>query len=170
MTTETVDLLKQIYAICNPEVKQFILQHYSKEELEKPSYRDIKTVQDVYDYIFKYTSNTVNLKDDYIGTTVSKFIEIAIIQAVLNELSPKAPVLDDVAYEIEFYTLGYDADPEQMDILCKQGWQFIDDDIFAKIVEDNSRYPRTNNGLIFYNKDVAQHFLTYFKSSICKWL
>lgn len=168
MVTETVDLLKQLYKIGNPEVKQIILQHYFKEEMEKPTYRDIKTVQDVYDYIFKNTSNTINLKDDNIGIFTNRFVEVAAINAVLNELTPRSD--DETVYEIEFFDLGYNTDPEQISIFEKQGWQIIDNYLFARVIEDNSPYPRTNNGLMFYNKDVAQHFLTHFKSSICKWL
>lgn len=170
MVTEVLDLIKQLYAKGNPEVKEIILQHFIKEEVEKPSYKDIKTVKDVYDYIFKNTSNTFNLKDDYIG--VAKFIEISAINAVLNELSPTSDNNEDyyTAYEIQFYGTGYDPDPKEIDAICHEGWQYVHDDIFAKIIENNNPQFRTTNGLIFYNKDVAQHFLTHFKSSICKWL
>lgn len=117
MVTEVLDLIKQLYAKGNPEVKEIILQHFIKEEVEKPSYKDIKTVKDVYDYIFKNTSNTFNLKDDYIG--VAKFIEISAINAVLNELSPTSDNNEDyyTAYEIQFYGTGYDPDPKEIDVM-----------------------------------------------------
>lgn len=167
-----LELAKELYALHDDEVNRILQRVWSKEELDDYVLKNIKSLADVH----KYMTAVWDVSPMLVSSTpalekkINAFITVQNIVTVLNHAcdTPDPESLWFINFiamdENEFHEYGYDCN----------GYEYLGDNIVYNFdTWDYNTMPLGGyplNGLSFESKQVAEHFLKYFKNEICSWL
>ena len=167
-----LELAKELYALHDDEVNRILQRVWSKEELDDYVLKNIKSLADVH----KYMADIWGVSPMMVSSTptlekkINAFVTVQNIVTVLNHAcdNPDPESLWFIEFEAveqnEFYN----------DEFYNMNYQYLDNNIAYRFDSwDYNTLPLGGyplNGLRFESKQVAEHFLKYFKNEISSWL
>lgn len=163
---------KELYALHDDEVNRILQRVWSKEELDDYVLKNIKSLADVH----KYMADIWDVSPMMVSSTptlekkINAFITVQNIVAVLNHACNNAD--PDKLWFIKFIAVEHNEfNHDGYDVM---GYWYLADNIAYMLDSwDYNTLPLGGyplNGISFESKQVAEHFLKYFKNEICSWL